>query len=90
LRAVTASPNPFRGAIALRFQLAQAGAVNVEVFDAQGRRVRGVASGLRSAGASSLSWDGRDDTGTRVAAGTYFVRVAARLEERTVRVVLLP
>jgi photosystem II stability/assembly factor-like uncharacterized protein len=90
LRAVTASPNPFRGAIALRLELARAGAVNVEVFDAQGRRVRGVASGLRSAGASSLSWDGRDDTGTRVAAGTYFVRVAAETEERSVRVVLLP
>jgi hypothetical protein len=90
LRALTAGPNPFQGSTALRLELAQASAVNVEVFDAHGRRTRSVADGLRSAGVSNLSWDGRDDTGRRVAAGTYFVRVAATLEERTVRVVLLP
>lgn len=90
LKAVAASPNPFSGSTALRLELAQAGAVNVEVFDAQGRRVRALANGLRSAGASSVSWDGRDDAGVRAAAGTYFVRVAAKMEDRTVRVVLLP
>jgi hypothetical protein len=90
LLALAASPNPFRGATALRLELAHVSPVNVEVFDAQGRRVRSVANGLRSAGTSNLSWDGRDDAGTRSAAGTYFVRVAAGTEERSIRVILIP
>ena len=90
LRTVAAVPNPFRDGTALRLELSQGSSVNVEVFDAQGRRVRSVTSGLCPMGVSNLSWDGRDDAGMRVAAGTYFVRAAAKTEERTVRVVLLP
>jgi photosystem II stability/assembly factor-like uncharacterized protein len=90
LRALSASPNPFRGSTSLRLDLARAGGVNVEVYDAQGRRVRSLENGLRPKGGSDLSWDGRNDAGVRAGAGTYFVRIAAGTEQKSIRVTLIP
>jgi len=44
---------------------------------------------LAGGGARSLRWDGRDDTGARVPAGFYFVRVKAGKAERATRVVVM-
>jgi len=69
-------PNPFGSATAIRFTLAEASPVRVEVFDFQGRRVRTLAAGgVRPAGTYDVSWDGRDAQGRRTGAGVYFVRV---------------
>lgn len=73
-----AQPNPSRGTTTLRFELARAAAVDADVFDAQGRRVRTLARAEAvSAGTHTLIWDGRDDAGANAGAGVYFVRVSA-------------
>lgn len=69
------SPNPFQGSAAIRFGLARAGQVQLELFDAAGRRVRSLASGVLSPGTHVALWDGRDQQGGRVSAGLYFVRL---------------
>ena len=71
------SPNPARGGTALRFALARAGSVRIEVLDAAGRSVRVLADGGYETGEHSLRWDGRDAAGRSVAPGLYFVRVTA-------------
>ncbi len=90
LRDWTASPNPFRGSTTLRLELAGEANICAEVYDAQGRRLRSLENGRRSAGIASLAWDGRDDGGRRVATGAYWARVATGTEERSVRVILAP
>jgi hypothetical protein len=82
-----AAPNPFAGAVTLRFGLARAGNVALDVFDAQGRRVRRLASGTMTAGLHALEWDGRDGAGARARPGVYLVRLAhpeGRIERRVV------
>jgi flagellar hook assembly protein FlgD len=46
-------------------------------------------SGSQPAGARTVTWDGRDDSGVRMAPGAYVVRMemANRRESRTVRLV---
>ena len=76
--ALSLVPNPFNPRLSVRFELdaAQAGQAKVDVLDARGRRVRGLAAaGSLHAGAQELVWDGHDDTGVRVASGAYFVRL---------------
>jgi flagellar basal-body rod modification protein FlgD len=56
---------------------APAAGLTVEVLDAEGRRVRELAVGARSAGTHTVTWDGRDAGGRALPAGTYFYRVTA-------------
>ncbi|HMA47472.1 MAG TPA: FlgD immunoglobulin-like domain containing protein, partial [Frankiaceae bacterium] len=68
------APNPSRGTTRIAFDLADAGAVRVAVFDLSGRRVARLADGAYPAGRHTLTWDGRDAGGAQAAAGAYFVR----------------
>jgi endonuclease/exonuclease/phosphatase family metal-dependent hydrolase len=70
-------PNPFSGSGTLRFELAEAGAARLEVFDLSGRRVAVVASGSFTAGRHAFDWNGRADDGSALGAGLYFVRLIA-------------
>jgi hypothetical protein len=70
-----AMPNPFVGSTTLGFTLARAGAVSLAIYAVDGRRVRVLANDVRTAGAYTLAWDGRDASGQEVRPGTYFARL---------------
>jgi hypothetical protein len=80
------NPSP-RGA-QLRFTLAVAAEVMLEVMDPAGRRVATLAQGVRSAGEHTVVWDGHDASGARSNAGLYFVRLTAGTEARTLKIVI--
>lgn len=71
------APNPFNPRTELSFEIAAAGAVGVEVFDARGRRVRLLLDATLPAGHHATAWDGRDDAGREVASGAYLARLTA-------------
>jgi flagellar basal-body rod modification protein FlgD len=54
-----------------------AGSVTVQVLDSNGNVVRNMALGSQSAGLSQFSWDGKDDNGNALGAGTYTVQAAS-------------
>ena len=80
-------PNPASGPVTLSFALPRAAEVDVDVLDLQGRVVRSLLHGARSAGRHSLTWDGADDQGRESAPGVYFARVKAGVEASTQRIV---
>ncbi|MEZ4649390.1 MAG: FG-GAP-like repeat-containing protein [Candidatus Eisenbacteria bacterium] len=75
-----ASPNPFRGATAIRFQLAEASPVRIEVLDVTGRLVRTLTDAAFGAGAHQVPWDGRNADGSEMPSGVYLYRVQAGAE----------
>lgn len=82
------SPNPSRGLTSARLDLPSETTIHAAIYDASGRRVREIASGVRH-GQVALVWDGRDEKGLATRAGVYFLRVsagAAQLERRFARV----
>ncbi len=85
---LTASPNPAGAAMELAFELPTRGEARLEVLDPAGRRVRSWA-GSFAAGAQHVTWDGRSDSGMRVAPGLYFVRVSSRHDVALRRVALV-
>jgi hypothetical protein len=71
-------PNPFRTSTEIRFALLHESPVKLVIYDVAGRRVRALLRGDPCpAGEHRVAWDGRDERGVAVAAGTYFVRVDA-------------
>jgi hypothetical protein len=70
-------PNPFRGTAAIRFTLAAATRVTLDIFDVGGRRVRRLLDGQRSAGENTVVWDGADDGGRAVGRGLFWVQLHA-------------
>ncbi len=77
LRVLSAAPNPSYGDVALRFSLSESAEVDVQIYDASGRKVRSLLNGSRTPGAWNVVWDGRNDAGQAVAPGVYFYRVTA-------------
>ena len=82
-------PNPAMDQVSVDLFLAQAGRVEVTVYDLHGRTVLRTALGERSAGNSRFTWDLRDAAGTRVGQGTYLLHLRASSGAgRTARVVV--
>jgi hypothetical protein len=77
LRLVVARPNPFRSETRIHYQTMQGGPLLLEIFDAAGRNVRTLIDERTGAGIRQVRWDGLSDTGDRVPAGVYFVRLGA-------------
>jgi len=88
MRLHAASPNPFHGATRIRFDLPEASAVRLRVFDLRGRMVRDLADTAYPAGTHTVTWDGRDAIGERAASGVYFCRLEAGGRVRIVRMVV--
>jgi flagellar hook capping protein FlgD len=82
-------PNPFNASTRVQYALEEYSQVTVSIFDALGRRVVRLESGLESPGVHTLVWDGRGAGGTPMASGVYFVRLLAGREETTRQVLLL-
>jgi cytochrome c peroxidase len=87
VRLHAAQPNPFTTRTSVRFDLAQAARLRLDVYDVTGRRVRELArQPLAMPGSYVVAWDGTADDGHAVGAGVYFVRLETDRGARSTRV----
>jgi len=89
LRLEPARSNPASESVRWGLNLPRPMRVNAIVLDAAGKRVRVLVEEDHAAGRHELVWDRRDDRGHAVAAGAYFLRVAAGGRLLTQRVTVL-
>lgn len=68
-------PNPFHATTTMRLQLEQEGPVELAIFDMSGRRVATLLDEVVAAGTHQVGWDGREEAGSRLANGIYFIRL---------------
>lgn len=82
-------PNPFNPRTTIAFSLQTDAVVTLRVFSLDGRMVRDLHQGSLPAGDHRLAWNGSDDAGRPVAAGSYLVRLEtpAGAQARTVTLV---
>ena len=84
-----AYPNPFNPSTSIQYCVSGTSRVKMTLYDVAGRRVRALLDKVHDGGSYSVSWDGRDDSGRRVASGVYFCRMDTGLYSATRRLVLL-
>jgi len=84
------NPNPVVGGVtALRYRIGQAGHVKLTITDVSGRQVRTLQDEAVRAGEHVQQWDGKNNQGSAVAAGVYFVRLQSTLGVKTQRVTVV-
>jgi hypothetical protein len=70
-------PNPFNPSTTISFQLPEDASVQLEIYDMMGKRIAVLVSDNRSAGYYSVSWSGKNESGSGVASGMYLYRFTA-------------
>ncbi|MFZ1946399.1 MAG: FlgD immunoglobulin-like domain containing protein [bacterium] len=75
--------------INLAFFTAGAERVRLDVYDVHGRLVRTLVDGTVDAGIHAVAWDVMSQNGLRVPAGIYFVRLSARAEIATKKLIVV-
>lgn len=87
LRVLGAAPNPSGDVSRLAFALGAVADVSIDIHAPTGARVRHLVLGPVASGRHEVAWDGRDDRGHLVGAGTYFYIVRSGGAEASGRVV---
>lgn len=85
------APNPTARSVSIAYYIPRPADVSLSIYTISGRAVRRVDLGRQPAGLHSLTWNGLDGQGGRVAPGVYFLRLGvdgAPAGQR--RVVVLP
>ncbi len=70
-------PNPFNPETSIDFALPEAGKVELEIYNVLGQRVNSLVDEQMPAGYHTVTWDGTDSRGVKVASGVYFYRLSA-------------
>lgn len=81
-------PNPFNSTVLVRYDLARADDVRLEVYDTLGQLVRRLVDSAQEAGYHSIEWNGTDAAGDEVASGVYLVALRSGAGSDSVEVVL--
>ena len=87
----SAAPNPFRRTMSMVIDVPQSsGRIELALFDVGGRRVRTLVDGALAAGRHTIAWDGRGQSGEKLAPGIYVARLEGAGQRWTRRVALIP
>jgi sugar lactone lactonase YvrE len=84
-----AYPNPFNAEVVLSFDLPQAQALSLRIYNAAGQQVRTLVSGFQEGGAHRLVWDGRDQQGRLVGSGIYLALMRAEAGQLSQQLLIL-
>lgn len=74
---VTIFPNPFNQKTQIEYSLLSAQFVSLRIFDLNGKEVSQLLNKIQSTGIHSAVWDGNDNHGNKLSAGTYFYQLQA-------------
>jgi hypothetical protein len=85
-RIISVSPNPFDYGTYISYELHEKGRVNISVYSLSGKKVRSLINSRGAPGeAGKFYWDGHDEQGNELPAGTYVIRMT--VEDRLVEAV---
>ncbi len=82
-------PNPFNAGTIIKYILSTASAVEIDIYNLLGKRVKSYQTELQPAGEYHIRWDGRDEYGSEVASGVYIYQIVAGREIKAGKMLLL-
>lgn len=82
-------PNPFNPTTTISYEIAQAGDVEIVIFDVMGKRIKTLISETQVAGSYQIQWTGESEQGVKVAGGMYFYQLSFNGDARTKKMLLI-
>ncbi len=82
-------PNPFNPETTIDYQIANAGHVNIVVYDMLGREVKTLVNGYHTPNMYSIIWNGTTNEGKMVPSGVYFYHMTSADFSQVNKVMLL-
>jgi hypothetical protein len=82
-------PNPFNPETRISYSIPEPAYVKVNIYDINGILVKTFPERNQPAGRYEIIWDGKSDTGSKVASGVYFYRLQANDFIQTRKMILL-
>ena len=81
-------PNPFNPSTTIPFSLKESGQMSIVIYNSLGQKVKTLFSGTMPSGENTLTWDGTNASGQKVASGIYFYKLISAQKTLTRRMVL--
>jgi flagellar hook assembly protein FlgD len=82
-------PNPFNPETNIRFSLEKTQNANLSIYNFKGQKVKTLAEGNMAGGQHVVSWNGKSDSGNRVASGFYYYRLQTKDKTIIKKMILL-
>ncbi len=82
-------PNPFNPETTIRFKVAQAGSLTMQIYNLQGQIVKTLVNSNYSSGTYQVRWDGKNDNRELVTTGVYFCKMKIGNYQAVRRLILL-
>ncbi len=82
-------PNPFNPSTVIRYELPQSAAVELAIYDVQGKKIYVFSTAVQAAGSHAVTWDGKDQAGNQVASGVYVYRLKMGGQVQVRKMILL-
>ena len=85
----TAYPNPFNPTTTIQFDIPSETKVLIELYDLLGQKVCTLVQTNYQPGFHSVLWDGKNDNGSPMSAGTYFIKMVTKEYQKLVKCTLI-
>lgn len=86
---LSVSPVPAMSGMKIYYSLPKPYEVRLSVYDVSGKLVKELANAKEESGSKVLFWEGKNDTGERVASGTYFIQLKAGNSYASAKIIVL-
>ncbi|MDD3103564.1 MAG: FlgD immunoglobulin-like domain containing protein, partial [Candidatus Cloacimonetes bacterium] len=82
-------PNPFNPSTTISYSVPMSGIVSLSIYNAKGQLVNTLVSEYKNKGNYQIVWHGKDKSGSTVASGLYFTRLASGGKSLTNKMLLM-
>jgi len=82
-------PNPFNPSTVINYSIPNKEFVTIRIYNMLGQEIKTLVSKQMNAGIYNVTWNGTNDSGVKVATGSYIYRVAAGNNVVTKKMLLL-
>ena len=82
-------PNPFNPTTTIKLELAEAGTIELAIYNIKGQKVKTLMDCTTAPGTYECNWNGKDETGKAVSSGQYIVKLQQNSEETVKKIMLL-
>ena len=82
-------PNPFNPQTNIKFELNKLEEVSIKVYNVLGKEIKQLLQENLPSGEHNIQWDGKDNEGSTLPSGIYFIQMIAGSYQKTIKTILL-